>query len=108
MTRNIVKSLRFSAEELEMIKHYAQRCGLSAAGYIRKCALKYRPRGKDMTKLISEIARQGGLLKHLHTQGLGHSEKTSQLLQQMQKTIKVIEHVVSTKETDEKEKEAMP
>jgi hypothetical protein len=94
MARNIVRALRFNKEEIEEIKHCAERCGLSISAFIRKRALNYRPRGKDMSKLINEISKQGGLLKHLHTQGLGHSEMTSELLREMHKTIRKITHVV--------------
>jgi hypothetical protein len=100
MARNITRTLRFDEEEIKQVKYYAERCGLSVAAFIRKCALKQKPRGKDLTRAINEISKQGGLLKHLHTQGLGHSEKTAELLRDMQKAIKAITHVV-TKTTDE-------
>jgi hypothetical protein len=88
MARNVVKHLRLDEDEIEQIKCYAKRCGLSASAFIRKCALKHKPQGKDLSRLINEISKQGGLLKHLHTQGLGYSDMTVRLLRDMQKTIK--------------------
>jgi hypothetical protein len=88
--RKIIKGIRLNETESEQIKYCAQRCGLSPATFIRECALKHNPRGKDMTRLVNEISKQGGLIKHLHTQGLGHSELTAQILRDMQKTIKEI------------------
>jgi hypothetical protein len=83
-----MKSLRFSEDEIEQVKYYAERCGLSLSAFIRNCALKHKPRGKDLSRCVNEISKQGGLLKHLHTLGLGHSEKTAELLRDMQKAIK--------------------
>lgn len=94
--RDVVKNVRFSRDELEQIKEFSQRCGLSASGYIRKCALGHKPRGKDMTMLVNQIAKQGGLLKHLHNEGLGHSDITAQLLKEMQSAIALIERVLSS------------
>jgi nucleotidyltransferase/DNA polymerase involved in DNA repair len=100
MSRNVVRSFRFNEDEIKEIRHCAERCGLSVSAFIRKRALNYRPPGKDMARLINEISKQGGLLKHLHTQGLGHGEKTNELLREMHKTIQTIARVV-TKTTGE-------
>jgi hypothetical protein len=103
MARDISKNIRFSEDEIEQAKYYAKRCGLSTAAFIRECALKHKPRGKDLSRLINEISKQGGLLKHLHTQGLGHSDKTSQILRDMQKAIKEATRIVIAMKTADEE-----
>ncbi|GHV33685.1 hypothetical protein FACS1894187_02640 [Synergistales bacterium] len=90
MTRKLIKPIRFTEEEFEKIKQHSERCGISFSSYVRECALNHKPKGRDMSNLIHQIAKQGGLLKHLHNEGLGHSDQTSELLREMQKTIKYI------------------
>jgi hypothetical protein len=104
MARNVIKTLRFSEDEIEQVKYYAERCGLSITVFIRRCALKHKPRGKDLSRLTNEISKQGGLLKHLHTQGLGHGDMTAQVLRDMQKLIKEATRAVM-KTTDEEVRE---
>ena len=58
------------AEEGEVIKEQAEKCGLSAAEYLRKLGLGYEPTSivdnqkvAELAKMNGDLGRLGGLLK---------------------------------------------
>jgi hypothetical protein len=82
--------VRYTRIESTQIEHDAARCAISVAAYIRQRSLKKRPRGKDLTHAINQLAKLGGLLKHLHNEGLGHSRETANLLLEIKKAIHLL------------------
>jgi len=96
-TRNIKRTVRYTKTESLQIQHDAARCAISVAAYIRQKSLKMRPRGKDLTHGVNQLAKLGGLLKHLHNEGLGHSRETANLLTEIKKAIRVLASIAQGK-----------
>ena len=77
-------TVRFRPDELIELSHQAEICGLSVSELIRRRALERRVVSVIDAKMLSELRRIGGLLKHFfnETNGL-YRQRTSALLDEL-------------------------
>ena len=77
-------TVRFRSSELEDLLNQAEICGMSVSELIRRRALEMRVVSVIDSKMLSELRRIGGLIKHLfnETNGL-YRQKTSILLDEL-------------------------
>lgn len=73
-------SFRVNVSEHAEIQSVAADCALSVGEYIRRQVLNKPVRHRFDMEAIAELKRQGGLLKHLHNDGLGHAEETAKIV----------------------------
>ena len=81
-------TVRFRSGELEELSSQADISGLSVSELIRRRALKKHITSVADLKMLSELRRIGGLVKHLfnETNGL-YRQKTSALLDELRAAI---------------------
>ena len=77
-------TVRFCSGEVEELSSQAEMSGLSVSELIRRRALEKRIAAVTDLKMLSELRRIGGLIKHLfnETNGL-YQKKTSALLNEL-------------------------
>lgn len=80
-------SFRVTKNERAKIKESALLAGLSEGEYVRRAALGKRVVAMADTEALSQLRSLGGLLKHLHNQGIGHDEQTAAVLAQISTAI---------------------
>jgi hypothetical protein len=77
-------TVRFRSEEVLELTSQAEYCGLSVSELLRRRALKKRVVPVTDLKMLSELRRLGGLLKHLHNESNGlYSRETARLLNEL-------------------------
>ncbi len=87
--------IRVTQEEQTEIREKAEVSGLSMSEYIRRRALSRRVPSRIETKMLSELRRQGGLLKYVFKESQGmYSEKTATALENLNTFITGLEKVV--------------
>ena len=81
-------TVRFRPEELKNLSGQADTSGLCVSELVRRRALRMRVVPVTDLKMISELRRIGGLIKHMfnETNGL-YQHKTSVLLDELHSTI---------------------
>ncbi len=81
-------TVRFRSRELHELLTQAELCGLSVSELVRRRSLQKRIVPVTDLKMISELRRIGGLIKHLfnETNGL-YGRKTSELLNELHAAI---------------------
>ena len=86
---------RVTNQEREYIREQAEASGLSLSEYVRRRVLGRRVVSRTDKKMLSELRRQGGLLKHVFNESGGmYSEKTATVLENMNMLIEDLERVV--------------
>ena len=86
---------RVTIEERHEIQKGAEASGLSVSEYVRRRALGRRVDSVTDVKMISELRRQGGLLKKIYSESGGmYSEKTSVALASINRFIESLEREV--------------
>ena len=79
---------RVMKEEREKIREQAEASGLSVSEYVRRRALGYRVSSVTDVRMLSELRRQGGLLKKIFAESNGmYSEKTAVALENINKFV---------------------
>lgn len=87
--------IRVTPQEREDIQEQAEASGLSVSEYVRRRVLGRRVVSRTDKKMLSELRRQGGLLKHVFNESRGmYSEKTERALENVNRLIEVLEGVV--------------
>lgn len=87
--------IRVTEEEQSAIRESAEVSGLSMSEYIRRRALRRRVPSRIETKMLSELRRQGGLLKYVFKESHGmYSEKTATALENLNTFITGLEKAV--------------
>lgn len=87
--------IRVTEEEQSAIRENAEVSGLSMSEYIRRRALSRRVPSRIETKMLSELRRQGGLLKYVFKESHGmYSEKTATALENLNTFITGLEKAV--------------
>jgi len=81
-------AFRVSNSEHALIQCAAADCAMSVSEYCRSQTLGKTIRHRVDVKAIAELRRQGGLLKQLHHQGIGHEAEIA-------KAVKVISELVN-------------
>ena len=86
---------RVTREERQEIQEEAEASGLSVSEYVRRRALGRRVDSVMDVKMISELRRQGGLLKKIYSESGGmYSEKTAVALANINRFIERLERKV--------------
>ncbi|MBR0074453.1 MAG: MobB mobilization protein [Synergistaceae bacterium] len=86
---------RVTREERQEIQEQAEASGLSVSEYVRRRALARRVDSVTDVKMISELRRQGGLLKKIYTEsGEMYSKETSAALGRINRFIELLERKV--------------
>ena len=82
--RTIIISLRLTKEEQDFLIDECDICGLSLSSFLRKRSLGKRVSAKTDLRVLSELRRIGGLLKHIHNETNGaYSAKTANALDEI-------------------------
>ncbi|GHV51324.1 mobilization protein [Synergistales bacterium] len=82
--RNGRLTVRFRSDEITELTSQAEYCGLSVSELIRRRAMQKRVVPATDLKMLSELRRMGGLLKHLHNESNGlYSRETAGLLSEL-------------------------
>ena len=86
---------RVTIEEREEIQEQAEASGLSVSEYVRRRALGRRVDSVTDVKMISELRRQGGLLKKIFNDSNGmYDERMKIALDSINKFIDGLERIV--------------
>ena len=87
--------IRLTPSELEEIQEQAQISGLSLSEYVRRRVSGHKVKSRIELKMLSELRRQGGLLKHVFEESRGmYSSKTAVALDNLNLFIKELERTV--------------
>ena len=70
-TKDSRVTIRFQHDDLHKIRLQADLSCMSVSEYIRRCALGVQIVAKSDLRLLGEIRRLGGLLKHIHLETQG-------------------------------------
>ena len=86
---------RVTNQEREYVREQAEASGLSLSEYVRRRILGRRVVSRIEVKMLSELRRQGGLLKYIFNESGGmYSEKTAVALDNLNEFIKELEGAV--------------
>ena len=87
--------IRVTREERLEIQEQAEVSGLSVSEYVRRRTLGRRVDSVMDIKMLSELRRQGGLLKKIFNESNGmYSEKTAVVLDKINKFIECLERKI--------------
>lgn len=90
--------IRVTREEWQEIHEQAEASGLSVSEYVRRRTLGRKIDSVTDIKMLSELRRQGGLLKKIFNESNGkYSEKTAIALENINKFINVLERKLIVK-----------
>jgi hypothetical protein len=79
--RNCHITVRFSEEEKNEVEEQADLAAISVSEYMRKRVLGHPVMARGDLRLLAELRRQGGLLKHLYNETKGtYSEDFSRAI----------------------------
>jgi hypothetical protein len=82
--RTIKATVRLTEAERGHIASEADACGLSVSSFMRKKSLGGHAIPKTDLRVLSELRRMGGLLKHIHNETKGaYSALTSDCLREI-------------------------
>ena len=82
--RTIIISLRLTKEEQDFLISESDICGLPLSSFLRKRGLGKRVAAKTDLRVLSELRRIGGLLKHIHNETNGaYSAKTANAIDEI-------------------------
>ena len=76
-------SFRVDSREKADIQNSAADAAMSVSEYCRRKALNQTLTHRFDTDAIAELKRQGGLLKHLHNNGLLHQDETADIVKKI-------------------------
>ena len=87
--------VRVTREERQEIQEQAEASGLSVSEYVRRRTLGRRVDSVMDVRMLSELRRQGGLLKKIFNESNGmYSDKTAIALEKISKFIEGLERKV--------------
>ena len=87
--------IRVTKEEREEIQEHAEASGLSILEYVRRRTLGRRVDSVTDVKMLSELRRQGGLLKKIFIESNGvYREETAVVIGNINKIIESLEKKV--------------
>ena len=82
--RTIKTTVRFTEAEREHITSEADACAISVSSFIRQRSMGKRVTSKTDLRVLAELRRMGGLLKHTHNETKGaYSALTSDCLREI-------------------------
>lgn len=87
--------IRLTPNELEDLREQAKLSGLSLSEYVRRRISGRKVKSRIELKMLSELRRQGGLLKYVFEESRGmYSDKTAVALDNLNSFIKELENTV--------------
>lgn len=87
--------IRLTPSELENVREQAELSGLSLSEYVRRRVSGRKVKSRIEVKMLSELRRQGGLLKYVFEESRGmYSSKTAVALDNLNSFIKELESTV--------------
>lgn len=82
--RTEIATLRLTEEERQTLLNEADICGLSLSSYIRQRSFGKSVVAKVDLRVLGELRRIGGLLKHIHNETKGaYSAKTAKAIDEI-------------------------
>lgn len=82
--RTIKISLRVTERECALLTDAADLCGLSISSFLRQKGLGKHIVAKTDLRVLAELRRIGGLLKHIHNETKGaYSAKTAEAIREI-------------------------
>ena len=82
--RTEIATLRLTKEERRTLMEEADTCGLSLSSYIRQRSFGRRITANIDLRVLGEVRRLGGLLKHIHNETRGaYSAKTAKAIDEI-------------------------
>ena len=88
-------NFRVTKEERQEIEEQAEASGLSVSAYVRRRVLGRRVDSVVDVKMLSELRRQGGLLKKIYSESNGfYSDETAVALRSINDFAKSLEEVL--------------
>lgn len=84
-------SFRVNESERAHIQKNADAAYLTVGEYVRRCALQREIVHKADTAALAQLRSLGGLLKHLHNEGIGHDGKTKRLLDDIEQALHALQ-----------------
>jgi hypothetical protein len=82
--RSSVIGIRLTSDERKFIASESDICGLTPSSFIRKRSLGKQVAPKTDLRVLAELRRLGGLMKHLHNETKGaYSALTSDCLREI-------------------------
>lgn len=73
--RTVLRAIRFSPEEDELIGEKAEKSGLPVSAFIRNAALNKRVNARIDDQFLTELMRLGRMQKHLFVEGKRTGDK---------------------------------
>lgn len=87
--RTIITNIRLTPNERQTLVDEADACGLSLSAYIRQRSFGKRVAAKTDLRVIAELRRIGGLLKHIHNETKGaYSAKTAEAIREITRYVR--------------------
>ena len=85
-------NMRVTDDELLELRTKADISGLSVSEYARRCVLGRRIAAKTDIRLLSELRKQGGLMKLIHNETRGaYSRQTAEAIQALTSCARTLE-----------------
>jgi hypothetical protein len=89
--RTIKISVRLTEEEQDFLIEESDICGLSQSSFLRQRSLGKRVSAKTDLRVLSELLRIGGLLKHIHNETNGaYSAKTAAAICEIEAYVRLL------------------
>ena len=88
MQRTVRVEIRMSPDEHSAIADKADKCRLSVSEFLRRCALGRAVSSRSDQEALSELRRQGGLIKHLASNDRQNAYEYRVALNLIQETIR--------------------
>ena len=87
--RASVIGIRLTSDERKFIASESDACGITPSSFIRKRSLGKRVAAQSDLRVLAELRRLGGLLKHLHNETRGaYSALTAKCLKEINEYIR--------------------
>lgn len=93
-------NLRLTATEYDEVQEAARMSGRTVSDYIRARTLGHPVVSKTDQIVINDLNRIGGLQKAWYLRGLGHPEKTAEILALVQQTLREIADQIRSRRVD--------
>jgi hypothetical protein len=82
--RSSIIGIRFTSDERKFIASESDACGITSSSLIRQRSLGKQVAAKTDLRVLAELRRMGGLMKHLHNETKGaYSALTSDCLREI-------------------------
>ena len=87
--RTIKLSLRVTEQEHKFLTKDADLCAVSVSSLLRQRGLNKRVAAKTDLRVLAELRRIGGLLKHIHNETKGaYSAKTAEAIREITRYVR--------------------